>query len=897
MKFRSKTPKTRKAGHEPHGSSSRNQPNVRTKEYYDYYAKDDPYFDNADYGRSGSPIRGRDARDTRYEKERIDSSHGGRSDRGDYLTRDEYYGRDINSPRLGSRNSPRLTGKSSPNVYTGKERDYYTTSSRVDAYTPEQDRYVGRHNKVRGREYRNDYVQTQRGRRYEAPLLGPDGLPLNPASKADVPTNIMLKRHYNSVERLMETKIFRERADENTKKVVYDIKNILADLILMVEQRKLDQQFMNVFHDMKMFSGDISNDNELKTLLTDWKSTFVKLATGDKSQGLLSTLTKVLKDLKNSDSILRLFSEGAKFIQMIVLDRNNPNIEIQRELVFNEFFKAFKILAQNPAWQDFVLKSKSFGNEVHETRKYESKVAGSKFHAITSNKNFTSLNTNSRGLLQSFIRDKSVADVDKLFSYGNETLLEFKKNRAYDQFMMDFKSLTMEIMENPALVDDPATRKAIRDLYAKGEQLIIETRNNPSLQRFTNEASRIKDGIATDELNTRLYQHIVQFFHDLQGSQKSGVDLNVLRGLKMLTVPFLLEEFRTITIPPYKGMTPDRKYGYSIGNINLSAVELLPENIHIEFSHKTNADPYTLSIIDPDTTIWVELTAITARVEKIPWKFDKFTRPRISNEGLADVYLEGRGARVGVELRLLRHGNSRVTQVLDSYCTIHRLRINLNPRKKRWFYNLVLRLMNKRIKRLVEKAVAQQLAKMIAETDYKMVQRYHIAKTNNLRRKAKLHQKIVGIKSKLGNKTKRTRPVTTGTKQGSFWKTFFGPKKQHTTTTTTTTTTSLPVNTMAIPVTTTTTSVPVTTSSIPVTSTAPTTQYVLQPTGQQAQQTVVTQPYVTQVSSQSPFIKETTTTTTTTQPTFVKDTSMFKEPVKGSSTPEIAPTYVGPSSN
>ncbi|KYQ89634.1 hypothetical protein DLAC_09599 [Tieghemostelium lacteum] len=723
-----------------------------------------------------------------------------------------------------------------------------------------------------GMDFRREYIATLNEQPVQQPILDENGLPVNVFSKA--PTPVLLKRHLNSLERLMGTRIFRERADDNTKRVIYDLKNLLQDIIVICETRKTDLHIQQIIKDMKMFSGDLSSDKEMKILLEDWKATAMRLATGDQSKGLINSSTKLLGDLKNSECVLRFLSEGTKFLQMIVLNKDSALIDTQREIVFEEFFQVARLLSSNPAWNEFVLNSKVLGSDIRENEKIQSTSASKKLSSIQSNPSYNSLNSSFRILLQSFIKDKSIADVDKFFEYGTEASIELKKNPQYNQFLQDLQRITLELMEHPELVDDPSFRKAIRDLYSRGESLLVATKNNPALQRFTNEGVRLKDGIVTDELNSVFYTHLKQLTKDLNPPGK-GSSKKLYGQLRMLLVPFLIEEFRTIPIPPTSGVTPDRKMGYRVANINLSAIELLPENIHFEISHKTNADPYTLSIIDPDTIVWVELTAIRARIEKIAWEYERFVFPKLHDSGLADVYMDGRGARVGVELRILGHGLERKTQVVDSYCSIENLNIRLYNCKHRILYKLVTRMLKKKLKFAIEKAVAQMVAKKIAEYDYKLVGKYNRSRDSRLRAKNKLNERIKALREKSKAKAAANPNAHKKANLSNFFKTVVGSKKSSSEqrmeipTTTTTTTTTTKIVEEPIPLTkerVVTTTVPVETISndqLPLTGQA--TQYVV-----------------------NPNITQTTTTKTVEQ--FTKE-----KPSTG--TPEMRPNYVGPSSN
>ncbi|KAM9972235.1 hypothetical protein ACTFIW_003594 [Dictyostelium discoideum] len=708
-------------------------------------------------------------------------------------------------------------------------------------------------NKVSGYEYRKDYARNFDRNVIQAPIIGPDGIPIT-AATSNVTNLELLKRHYNSLERMMETRIFREKADDQTKKVIYDVKNILADLILMVETRKTDEQFLRFFKDAKLFSGDLSNDNELKVLLEDWKTTIVKMATGTEGRGIVRSTTQVVTDLKGSESIFRFLSETSKFLQMIVLDKNSQFVDEQREIVFDNFYKVFRVLSSSPAWNDFVLNSKSLSREVKATGEVESKNAASKLNTIKSNDNFNSMFSNFKILIQSFIKDKSVADVDKVFQYGGESFEEIKKNQGYNVFMQDFRNLTIELMENPDLIEDPAYRKAMRDLYAKAETLIVETKESPPLQKFTAESSRLKDGIATDELNSRLWTHFNSLLSDLNTHTAKG-NLRMAGQLKMLLVPFLLEEFRTITIPPQSGLTPDRNLGYRIGAVNLSSIELLPENIHFEISHKTNADPYTLSIIDPDTIVWIELTSIRARIDALPWEFEKFNFPKIRDRGLANILVDGRGARVGVEVRILKDGLQRKTQILDSYCILDNISIHLYDCKHTFLYKIFTNLLKKRLKFEVEKAIAQQVAKMIAETDYKMVGKYHVAKQNRLRMKAKLNSRVSEIKQKMAQNKKNKQKESAKKNVESFAKAVLGNRSKYSTSNT---------------------------GNVASTSTIPT-----QVTTTRTESMVIPQT-LNQPQTATQYVSETTTTNTT-EKIFDNDKKVFET--------QEQTTYVGPSTN
>ncbi|GAM17508.1 hypothetical protein SAMD00019534_006830, partial [Acytostelium subglobosum LB1] len=582
----------------------------------------------------------------------------------------------------------------------------------------------------------------------DAPLLGPDGLPLTAAS-VNAPFNIQLKRHYNSLTRLMDTQIFRERADNRTRKILFDLRNVLGDAIVMVETRGTDKQFINLFEDAMMFKGDLSSDNDLKTMLMTWQSTFSKLATGRGSKSIRSDTKELFTGLRRSDSILSLMSEGTKFLHMIILDRHNPGIDAQRELVFDLFFKTFGALASNPAYRHLVSHTRTFATDLVETERYEfSNVAAPKLEAYSKNTNLLSMNSNLKSLVRSLISDPNgSASVDRFFTHGNVTIEDMRKNPVYEKYFSDLRGLLAEVSANPSLFEDPSYRNVVREMYNRGEKIIVESRNTPSLQNFIKEGDVLRGAIQNDPLNRSFYNNLKEFSNNFQTAPgKMPVDLQLLEQIKLFTVPFLLEEFRTITVPGQSGATPDGKIAYKIGAINLCSVELLPENIHMEVSHKFNTDPYTLNVIDPDTVIWVELTSINARIDKMPWAFQKFGFPSIKDGGLADIRLDKRGARVGATVRVLGEGYQKFVQVLDSYCYIDSLSIKLYNCKHSILYKMFNLFARNAVKKAIEKAVAENLAEIMTKYDYKAYAKYTEAKRKAGVRMAKLQAQRANAK-------------------------------------------------------------------------------------------------------------------------------------------------------
>lgn len=112
---------------------------------------------------------------------------------------------------------------------------------------------------------------------------------------------------------------------------------------------------------------------------------------------------------------------------------------------------------------------------------------------------------------------------------------------------------------------------------------------------------------------------------------------------------------------------------------------------------------------------------IRAHVKGASWTYERLTFPRVKDQGLASVILGGYGARVGLKMRISRQGTGNVLRVLDSYCVIDRLDVELYECRHRFLYKVLHHKIVKGVKNAVEQSVADKLGQCVALVDQKLV--------------------------------------------------------------------------------------------------------------------------------------------------------------------------------
>ncbi|KAH3760965.1 hypothetical protein Pelo_7199 [Pelomyxa schiedti] len=167
-----------------------------------------------------------------------------------------------------------------------------------------------------------------------------------------------------------------------------------------------------------------------------------------------------------------------------------------------------------------------------------------------------------------------------------------------------------------------------QELISKGHKLVCGIMSNERSRKIIHHGKNVVKQISrTPEVKT-LVEHTKQMiidvatreqFHELLIENKQ-----FLMDMKQVIIPFITEHIITVKIPPISG-SKDSAFGsvsYEIWDIVLSGLDLLPENVNLDYDKVTKL--VTLSVLNFD-----------AHIRSFSWKYNKHTWPRISDSGSA----------------------------------------------------------------------------------------------------------------------------------------------------------------------------------------------------------------------------------------------------------------------
>eukprot|EP01113_Clastostelium_recurvatum_P028567 TRINITY_DN3452_c0_g1_i3.p1 TRINITY_DN3452_c0_g1~~TRINITY_DN3452_c0_g1_i3.p1 ORF type:complete len:884 (-),score=292.35 TRINITY_DN3452_c0_g1_i3:53-2560(-) len=547
-----------------------------------------------------------------------------------------------------------------------------------------------------------------------------------------------LHRGEENLDRLLNQRIAQEELNEQGVTILNDVRQLLRDFSAFLAVKNSDEKFQKLAMHASALASDLRADPDLRELVSHWRSIVIGAGGhGGIGRGFMRSGGLLMRELRDTECLVRLIIESEKLLEFAFknheLDTPNPEKEAQKDRVFQQLLAVLRVLGRNPGWQQIVLQFKDFQSDTMSRHRpgIEVEVGRRKAEEIKDSEQYKKSVADFMHIIRSLMIRPDAADPDRAASLLHAAFDEVRQHEMYRTYMNEVWDAVASVVEDPSIMDSTSTRMHLRELYDQGWRLVEEVKNRDTVQQARREVNNVWDAIAQDEHNARIINHTRTMFHHMRPADKNSehlIDYGVFKQFQHLLVPFLLESFRSIPMPPSSGITPDRSMRFHVENVILSSLEILPENIHIEVSYKADTDPYRLTMHETDMILWIEASRIRGRIQDCSWSFSRLKFPRLKDAGHANAVLGGTGARVGIKLRIqkeqqVKEGSSRagrVTQVLDSYCYIDHLDLTLFGCKHRTLYRLLHAHISKRIGAVLEEAIASKLQSTIEVWDRKL---------------------------------------------------------------------------------------------------------------------------------------------------------------------------------
>lgn len=339
---------------------------------------------------------------------------------------------------------------------------------------------------------------------------------------------------------------------------------------------------------------------------------------------------------------------------------------------------------------------------------------------------------------------------DRLIDNSRDTLLFIRKDDTLRNYLISIQNFVERAMtdkeflrsdkynERSNYLIDEGRRLAdeyydlkFKTIYQDGKTTLEELRQDPEYMRFNN---------ALRNLISTLY-HV-----DSRGNYK--LDTRTLFQMKEVLAPLIIEQLAFIPIPHISSRS--RKLDWDVDGVVFSAYDILPDNIFVDTNFRSNIKPLTeyqkelirdivvsdrhhtapaevrrseaAAKVDPhefqqrvNGNIVITITNIKSYLKDVRFSFRRKVFPKMSDEGLANVSLGGRGCtvriRIDMDNRNLEHSLFTGGSVKVK---ISKLRIQLRSTKRDGFYNFMTKVFSRAIARQIETAIAQRISQIMA---------------------------------------------------------------------------------------------------------------------------------------------------------------------------------------
>jgi len=413
-----------------------------------------------------------------------------------------------------------------------------------------------------------------------------------------------------------------------------------------------------------------------------------------------------------------------------------------------------------------------------------------------------------------FIRFVDEQDWIKFQNHFWDLYTDLNNDLPARQFFYDLRQYLQKQIENPELINDEYRKNEAKNFVERAKNLFNLEQNKYQVrfQDLFDRATNLLNQIRYDEDTQRLTSSINKLAKDLVLDEQGKPDLFVAQEsigqLREMLIPLIQKQLENVPLPLIEGSTD--KYDYRLDNMTLNGRNILPDRFDLKFvsnlemGHKYHSDKAF-------TKLKLRADNIRLALNDIHFWYHRKVMPKLSDEGIADVKMGGRGLDFRMVWKLSAKENRPWTIELDSVkCYIDKLDINIKKSHHSIINKIAVTLFSGTIKRRIANTIVEKTREALEPMNEQLNDFFRRQREWNLTEKAnvKLKQaydvnwqrqmegKSVAdeIQEKVGEKKEEIQEKMEETKEELKMKTTAPPS---TTTATTVTTSTIDPSTWA----------------------------------------------------------------------------------------------------
>jgi hypothetical protein len=292
------------------------------------------------------------------------------------------------------------------------------------------------------------------------------------------------------------------------------------------------------------------------------------------------------------------------------------------------------------------------------------------------------------------------------FLEKNRALFAWVRNNQQAREWLDrFTQFLREVFQNPHCVDEYEFTRRSEELVNDANALARDPQFKAKYSHVWSELSFIVQSIREDPDLSHLQEQTKIFLDnftttDANGQRQFNTDL--MKELQTFIVPLMLSQLDNIPLPPVEGSNAE--YDYYFDNMVLTGQEIIPDMVKIHTQSDTQLNVRNLSADQAESKIYLEVASIQLKISDIHFKFTRKTFPKISDEGTANMRVEGnQGFSLKLELKVEMNDQGAPQFTLKQVdADIEKLKIEIVNAKHEFLLKLFALIYQTKWKKMVE---------------------------------------------------------------------------------------------------------------------------------------------------------------------------------------------------
>ncbi|KAI9637351.1 uncharacterized protein MKK02DRAFT_36365 [Dioszegia hungarica] len=281
------------------------------------------------------------------------------------------------------------------------------------------------------------------------------------------------------------------------------------------------------------------------------------------------------------------------------------------------------------------------------------------------------------------------------------------------------------VLLEPGFVLEDEADKEGRQLQEGGKEF-FDDKYKKSQETLFEELQRFFTAFAEDPLNQRLGDDVKRLTKDLLFNEDGNLAFkpHLWNDLRVHFLPAVIRQIGYVPIP--RAEYEDDKIAVVIENLILSGPNLFPNVVTLEANNRVTFSPYENINKTLDThhhKMRLGMSQIQADIRDVAFSFKRKSGwPKLSDHGLADVIISGKGISIDAEIESVEHRRNDVFKVNHVTVEIDNMTWKIRDSKHDILYKFLKATATGIIKKAIQAAVKVALTNALEEGNSQLAQ-------------------------------------------------------------------------------------------------------------------------------------------------------------------------------